>query len=313
MSDEILCEWQTPGNVPGSFDWWLFGTLGTIAGVGAYIVSNGIPVISALVGLGAGVGSIGLAGSAGGAIAVLGLVGYHLLKPDGCIRSKPQSKNICCSGLVERVKDGHSGWTMFLAPYALGPSKTFDLVLKQHYLHLITEDADFIICSDIHVPLLRCVVKNSLACAAKIGAAIGAVIGAVIGTVVGYMVGAAALAACLAAGPAAPLCMIAALLIAFLVSAAITQAGAMIGGWIGAAIGSIGEDEVEETAKSLEGGTFTTVRGDWTKNPTDGHNELYFVTSLGLNGMVDFSPPYSVSDADDTPQDDCPIIKGNID
>ncbi len=73
---------------------------------------------------------IGIASAAAGALAVLALVVYYLLRPDGCVRSKPKSESICCSGIVEQITDLASAAVQWLAPFAIGPSFMFDVVVK---------------------------------------------------------------------------------------------------------------------------------------------------------------------------------------
>ncbi|MCH7737665.1 MAG: hypothetical protein IH872_09740 [Chloroflexi bacterium] len=308
------CGWQVPGNSPAPFDWWVIGLGSAVAGIAAYIHANGIPVISGIISSIAGtsaIPSIGTTGAAAGALAVLALVAYYLLQPDGCLPfSKPKSENVCCSGIVDQITDGSSGATTFWAPFAVGPSYIFDVVVKSVYLYLVRQNADFIICSPEQVHLLRCVVKNEISCGARIGAMIGAAAAAVGGIIVGWIAGGALLAA-LACGPLVWLCVILALIVAAIVAAAITYAGAMVGGWIGAGIASIGEDQVEETAGSLVAGAVVTVRGDWTKNSKGGFNELFYVTALMRTGKAEdvegIDPPYDNLDADDTANDDCPL------
>lgn len=303
------CGWQVPGNVPGAFDWWIFGIVGVATTAIGYVYLEGIPIISGILGSIVGSGAVtgaGIASSAAGALAVLGLVAYYLLRPDGCIRSKPKSEAICGSGMVEQTTDLRSAAIQWLAPFAIGPSFSFDVVVKTPYLFLASQSADFVICSSAAAPMLRCIVKSEISCGARIGATVGAVAGAVAGIILGYLAGAAV--ASLACGPLAWLCFILAMIVAAIVAAIITYAGATIGGWVGAGIASIGEDAVEETAASLLPGTIVTVRGDWTKNPDFGYNELFYVTAINRTGQFNSPPSYTTADADSTPADDCPLV-----
>lgn len=303
------CGWRVPGNVPGAFDWWLFGIIGVATTAVGYVYTNGIPVISGVLGNIVSSGAVtgaGIASAAAGALAVLGLVVYYLLRPDGCIRSKPKSESVCGSGIVEQTTDLRSAAIQWAAPFAIGPSFAFDVVIKTPYLFLSTQNADFVICSSAGAPMLRCIVKSEISCGARIGATVGAVVGAVAGIILGYLAGAAV--ASLACGPFAWLCFILAMIVAAIVAAIVTYTGATIGGWVGAGIAAIGEDAVEETAESLESGTIVTVRGDWTKNPDHGYNELFYVTAINRTGEFDSPPSYTTADADSTPPDDCPLV-----
>lgn len=304
----IRCGWQAAGNVPDAFDWWLFGIVSASVAALAYVYGEGIPVISGLLGKIVSSGAVkgaGLASAAAGALAVLGLVAYYLLRPDGCIRSKPDSRPVCCSGIVEQVTDKSSTAILILAPFAIGPTKFFDLVVKTVYLHLATQGAQFVICSEQQVPLLRCVVKSEISCGARIGSMAGAAVGAIPGVIGGYLAGAAI--ASLSCGPFAWLCFILAMIVAAIVAAAVTYFGAMVGGWIGAGIAAIGEDKVGETAESLTPGTVVTVRGDWTTSPDGGFNQLYYVSELHRTGPP-LPRPYTTEVADTTPADDCPLV-----
>lgn len=303
------CGWQVPGNVPGAFDWALFAALATAAAAVGYVYAEGIPIISGILGqlvASGAVTGIGIASAAAGALAVLALVAYYLLRPDGCVRSKPKSESICCSGIVEQITDLTSAAVQWLAPFAIGPSFMFDVVVKTPYIFLATQGAEFVICSEAGAPMLRCIVKSEISCGARIGATVGAAVGAIAGIIVGYLAGVAV--ASLACGPLAWLCFIVAMIVALIVAAAITYGGAMLGGYAGAGIAAIGEDAVEEAAGSLVAGTIVTVRGDWTKNPDYGYNELFYVTALNRTDDFGTPPSYTNADADSTPADDCPLV-----
>jgi hypothetical protein len=261
--------------------------------------------LAKILAFGGPVTGLGIASAAAGALAILGLVAYYLLRPDGCIRSKPESRPVCCSGIVEQITDMRSAAVQWLAPFAVGPSYMFDVVLKTAYLNLATE-GNFVICTPRGSPMLRCVVESEIGCAARIGAMAGAVAGAIGGIILGYLAGAAL--ASLACGPLAFLCWLIGLIVAAIVAAATTYVGAMVGGAIGAGIASIGDDEVEDAASSLEAGAIVTVRGDWTKNTERGYNELFYVTAIHRTGQFGAPPSYSTADADSTPPDDCPLV-----
>ena len=309
MSFPPRCGAQTPDEPASPFDWWVIAGIGAYGGAvyGAYKV--GVPGINALIHLAYGqapiIPSIGIAAAVAGALIVLGVVAYYLLQPDGCVVPKPRTQAICLSGIVETVTDQTSTAVNILAPFARPPAYAFDVVVKSTYWSYVTQNAQWVNCNRLGAAMLRCLVEDPAACAAKIGAAVGAVAGAVGGIIVGFL--AAAAIGSLACGPFALLCLILALIVAAIVAAAITYGGAMVGGWIGGAIGAAGEDPVEEQAKALKAGTIVTVRGEWTRDPTYGFNELFYVTSLGRNGDFPTPPSYTTADADSTPADDCPI------
>ncbi len=304
------CGAQMPGDIPGSFDWWLFGAIAGAAAGLAWVYGNGVPLVNGIIawlsGSGPLIPGIGIAASAAGAAAILILVGYYLFKADGCIVPKPKSEPVCISGIVEDTADLSSTAVDILAPFAIGPPTIFDVVVKSMYWPLVTNSAYWVLCSAAGAAMLRCVVKSATSCAARIGAAVGAVAGAIAGIALGYLAGAAI--ASLGCGPFAFLCFLLALLVAAIVAALITYGGAVAGGLVGEAIGSIGDDSVGDTAKSLRPGAMVTVRGDWIRDPDVGYNELFYVTSLNRTGDFPGNPSYTTQDADSTPQDDCPAV-----
>jgi uncharacterized protein YcfJ len=310
MSFPPRCGAQTPEEPESPFDWWVLAGVAAYAGAvyGAYKV--GVPGINALIHLAYGeapvLPSLGIAAAVAGALIVLAVVGYYLLQPDGCVVPKQHAEPVCLSGLVESVTDQTSTAINILAPFARPPAYAFDVVVKSNYWFLTSQNASWVNCNPLGAALLRCLVEDPAACAAKIGAAVGAVAGAVAGVVLGFL--AAAAIGSLACGPFALLCLILALIVAAIVAAAVTYAGAMVGGWVGGAIGSAtGDESVTDQAKALKPGTIVTVRGDWTKDRTYGFNELYYVTSLGRNGDFATPPSYTTDDADSTAGDDCPV------
>lgn len=304
------CGAQMPGDVPEPFDWWLFGGIAAAGGTLYWVYQNGVPLSNALIHLISGAGpvlpGIGITAAAAGAFAVLLLVGYYLFQADGCIVSKPKSEPVCASGIVEATVDLSSTAVLILAPFAVGPAGAFDVVLKSMYWHLATTNAFWVYCSAAGSAMLRCIVKSEISCGARIGAAVGGVASAIAGIALGYLAGAAI--ASLACGPFAWLCFILALIVAAIVAAAMTYAGAVAGGLIGAAIASAGADPVGDNFKSLEPGSIVTVRGDWTRNPEVGNNELFFTTAINRTGVFSRGPSYTTADADSTAPDDCPLV-----
>jgi hypothetical protein len=310
MNGNPRCGAQTPDEPPGAFDWWVIAAILAAAGALAYIYSNGLPLINGLIALAKGsavvLPSAMLAASAAGALAVLALVGYYLLQPDGCIVPKQQTQAVCGSGIVESTVDLTSTAVAVFAPFARGPAFAFDIVVKTIYWFLVTQNAQWVLCNPIGAAMLRCLIENKVSCAARIGAAIGAIAGAIPGIVLGFLAGAAI--ASLACGPFVLLCLLLALIVAAIIAAAITYAGAMVGGWIGAGIAELANDDaVGDTAKSLSPGAIVTVRGDWTRDADVGYNTLFYTTAIGRNGMFPTPPSYTTADADSTPADDCPI------
>jgi hypothetical protein len=304
------CGAQQPGDVPEPFDWWLFGGIAAAGGALAWIYSNGVPLANQLIHLLSGSGpllpGIGITAAAAGALAVLLLVAYYLFQADGCIVSKPKSEPVCASGIVEATMDLSSTAVLLLAPFAVGPAGVFDVVVKSQYWYLTTTNAYWVYCSGAGAAMLRCIVKSEISCGARIGAMVGATAGAVAGIALGYLAGAAI--ASLACGPFAWLCFLLALIVAALVAAAITYVGAMLGGYAGAAIASAGADPVGDAWESLEPGAIVTVRGDWTRNPEVGNNELFFTTAINRTGPFPRGPSYTTGDADSTAPDDCPAV-----
>ena len=202
------CGAQQPGTVPQPFDWWLIG--GIVAGAGAlgWAFAHGVPLSNQLIQLISGSGplipGVGIAASAAGAAAVLILVAYYLLKPDGCIVSPTKGEAVCFSGLVEDVQDLSSEAVDILAPFAIGPEASFDVVVKSQYWNLVTKNAYWVFCSQAGGAMLPCFVKSSTSCAARIGAAVGGTAGAIAGIALGYLAGGALLS--LGCGPFAFMC-----------------------------------------------------------------------------------------------------------
>jgi hypothetical protein len=304
-----ICNAQQPGNVPSPFDWWPFLAAGTIGGAGAAVYFNGIPgingIIAAITGSAPVLPTIGLTASFAGAAAILTLVLYFALKPDGCIRSTPKGEPICLSGIVEDTADLSSTAVAVLAPFAMGPAGMFDVVVKAAYWHYVTQNAYWVYCNSKGAAMLPCLVKSKTACGAKIGSLIGAAVGAVAGIVVGFI--AAAAIGCAASGPFYLLCLLLALIIAAIVAAVITYAGALIGGWVGEGIASAGADPVGDQWEALEPGTIVTVQGNWVTDPDIGNNELFYTTDINRTGKFATGPSYTTEDADSTAADDCRV------
>lgn len=309
MTDAPHCGAQTPDEPGSPFDWPVLAGIAAYGGAvyGAY--QYGVPLINGLIHLAYGYApllpSSAIAASVAGALAVLAVVGYYLLQPDGCIVSKQKTQPVCLSGLVETVTDEGSTAVKILAPFARGPAFSFDVVVKTAYWDLVANNAQWVNCNQLGAALLRCLVEDPGSCGARIGAAVGAVAGAVGGIVLGFLAAAAIVS--LGCGPFALLCLLLALIVAAIVAAAVTYGGAVVGGWVGGAIGAAGSDPVGDVAATLKPGAIVTVHGDWTRDRTYGFNELFYVTSLARNGDFATPPSYTTADADSTPPDDCPI------
>ena len=311
------CGAQQPGNIPGSFNWGLFGAVGTAGGAAAaawafasahFAGGGGIAGLTAT-----GLSAV-LTASAAGAASIVVLVLYFALEPDGCIRSTMNGQPICLSGIVEDTTDESSTAVAVLAPFAMGPSGVFDVVVKSMYFYYVAHNAYWVFCSPAPglAPMLPCFVKSKTACGAKVGSLAGATAGAIAGTILGYVAGVAAASAlgCAATLIFYLLCVLACIIIAAVVAAAITYGGALIGGWTGQAIASAGSDPVGDSWKGLSPGAMVTVKGNWVTDPNIGNNELFYTTDINRTGQFPTGPSYSTADADSTPADDCPMPPG---
>ncbi len=309
------CGAQQPSPIPDSFDWWPFAAAGIIGGAGAYVATNGIPVINGIVGATGIAGSSGLSGFAvltasfAGAAAIFTLVLYFALKPDGCIRSTPKGRPICLSGIVQDTADQSSTAIAVLAPFAMGPAGMFDLVVKSIYWHYVTQNSGWVYCNDKGASMLPCIIKSKTACGAKIGSLVGVAAGAIGGIILGYVAAAAAVGSitCAATVIFYLLCLLIVVIVAAIVAAAVAYAGAVIGGWVGEGIASAGSDPVGDNWKGLDAGAIVTVRGNWVTDSDIGNNELYYTTDINRTGKFSSGPSYTTADADSTASDDCQI------
>jgi len=316
MSPRPNCGAQQPGTVPTPFNWTLFGDVGiaggATAGVWAWASSH---FAAGAAGLGPTIPTATFTSAAAGAAAILALVLYFALQPDGCIRSPTNGQPVCLSGIVEDTADLNSTAVAILAPFAMGPAGLFDLVVKSAYWSYVTTDSYWVYCSATNPgsAMLPCFIKSKTACGARIGSLAGAAAGAVVGAVAGYYAGIATYIALAAAGCAATLifaflCLLVALIVAAVVAAAITYGAATVGGWVGQGIAAAGSDPVGDTFSGLLAGAIVTVKGTLVTDPNLGNNELYYTTSINRTGQFKSQPPYSTADADSTAPDDCPVI-----
>ncbi len=304
MSTPPICGAQQPSPISGPFDWAPFVAAGTAATLTGLAYAIGKALIPALY------GPIVFTAGAAGAGAILALVLYYAFKPDGCIRSTPKGEPICFSGIVEDTADMSSTAVAILAPFAMGPSGLFDVVVKSVYWHYVTQNSFWVYCDSVGAAMLPCLIKSKTACGAKIGSLVGVMAGAVGGAVLGYLAGAALAGAlgCAALGPFLfLLCLLVVLIVAAIVGAAVAYGGAVVGGWIGEAIASAGSDPVGDEWKGLEAGTIVTVKGNWVTDPDIGNNELLYTTDINRTGQFAGPPSYTTADADMTAADDCPI------
>lgn len=317
------CGAQKPSSVPSPFDWGLFTAVGVVAAAGGFVYAGGIPVITnILAALGfaatAATSTMGpavLTAAFAGAAAIVLLVFYFALQPDGCIRSPPKEQLVCFSGIVEETSDTSSAAIAVLAPFAIPPSGIFTVVVKSIYWDLVSKDAFWVYCSKGGVSMLPCVIKSKSACGGKIGSMAGAAVGAIGGLILGYVAAAAVggVIGCAATGPLLYLiCLLVVLLVAAIVAAVVTYVGAMIGGWVGQGIGAVGADPVGDAWEGLDRGAIVTVRGNWVTNPDIGNNEIYYVTELHRNGMADPKASFTTADADATAADDCSPVSSPI-
>jgi hypothetical protein len=308
MSTPPICGAQQPTPIPGPFDWTVFTAIATAAGFigGAYALAQAIPgILSAL-----GVGATTFTAAAAGAGAIVALVVYYALKPDGCIRSTPKGEPICLSGIVQDTTDLSNTVVDVLAPFAMGPSGVFDVVVKSMYWHYVTQNSFWVFCDDKAAAMLRCLIKSKTACGGKVGSLVGVGLGAIGGMILGCLAAAAVAGAlgCTASGPFYLLCLLLVLLVAAVVAAVVAFVGAMIGGWVGEGIASTGGDPVGDAWKGLTPGAIVTVKGNWATDPDIGNNELFYTTNINRTGQFSTGPSYTTADADSTAPDDCPLV-----
>ncbi len=332
MSAPPVCGGQQPSPVPKSLsDWWVFTAIPIIAGgltaiLGiAGAVAGAFQVIFGSILAPLGVLSAALIASCvAGAAAIGVLLVYYALKPDGCIRSLPDNVPICCSGFVQDTSDLSSTAMDIFAPFAMGPSGQFDLIVQSKYWNYVTQNAIWVLCNPAGAAMLRCMIKSQTACGAKIGSLVGAIPGAAVGVVLGYFAGVATGAAlqaagCAATGPFFLLCALVALIVAAVVAAACTYLGAMIGGWIGegiaAGIAAAQGDPVGSAWEQLNQGSVVTVNGNWAtdSDSNTGWNYLFYTTGINRMGSVPIAAPpgYVTTDVDNyfmTMPDDCPLV-----
>lgn len=311
-----VCGAQKPTPVPGPFDWFLFTAVGTAAAATAAVYAGGVPVVSgiiqAILGYAVAATTTGpavLTSAFAGVAAIIVLVLYFALQPDGCIRSTPEGQAVCFSGIVEETSDTGSAAIAVLAPFAIPPSGIFNVVVKSMYWNLTSQDAFWVYCSQLGSAMLPCIIKSKSACGGKIGSLAGAAVGAVGGLILGYIAAAALGGAigCAASGPFYLLCLLIVLIVAAIVAAVVAYVGVLIGGWIGQGIGSVGADPVGDEWEGLDRGAIVTVRGNWVTNPDIGNNEIFYVTELHRNGMADLKASFTTEDADATAGDDCAV------
>ena len=303
MSTPPICGAQQPSPIPSPFDWGLFTGLSTAAALTGIALAIGKALIASLY------GPYVFTAGAAGAGAILALVLYYVLKPDGCIRPTPKSEPICLSGIVEDTADTSSTAVAVAAPFAMGPAGLFDLVVKSMYWHYVTQNSFWVFCDDKGAAMLPCIIKSKTACGGKIGSLVGVAVGAVGGAILGYVAAAALGGAlgCAAAGPFYLLCLLLVLIVAAIVGAIVAYAGAAIGGWIGEGIASAGADPVGDQWHGLSAGAIVTVKGNWVTDPDLGNNELLYTTDINRTGQFATGPSYTTNDADSTAPDDCPI------
>jgi hypothetical protein len=308
MSTPPICGAQQPSPIPSPFDWPPLAAVGTAATLTGIALAIGKALIASLY------GPYVFTSAAAGAGAILALVLYYALQPDGCIRSTPKGEPICFSGLVQDTADMSDTAVAVLAPFAMGPSGLFDVVVKTIYWHYVTQNSFWVYCDNLGAAMLPCLIKSKTACGAKIGSLVGVTAGAVGGAILGYL-GAAALGGalgCTATGPFFFLCLLLVLIVAAIIGAAVAYAGAVIGGWIGEGIASAGSDPVGDSWKALEAGAIVTVKGNWVTDPDIGNNELFYTTDINRTGQFATGPSYTTADADATAPDDCPIAPAPV-
>ncbi len=304
MSTPPICGAQQPSPIPSPFDWGLFTGLSTAAALTAAAYALGKILFTSSVW-----GAAEFTAGAAGAGAIVALVLYYALKPDGCIRSTPKGEPICLSGIVEDTVDMNQTAVDVLAPFAMGPTGAFDLVVKSAYWQYVTQNASWVYCNPKGAAMLPCLIQNKAACGTKIGALVGVAAGAVAGAFLGALAASALAGAigCAASGPFYLLCVLLVLIVAAIVGAVVAYAGATIGGWVGEGIGAALSNPVSDIWKTLDAGAIVTVQGNWVTDADIGNNELLYTTSINRTGHVAAAPSYTTADADATPADDCPI------
>jgi hypothetical protein len=305
------CGPAQPGTQPSPFDWWLIAAIIAAGGVLWKIHGSAVSIFNIPVGQLQGYIAAADTAAVAGALAVLVLVAYYFLKPDGCLRGPSNGQSICIGGLVDNTVHNDPSVIKWIAPFALPPEGYFDVVVKSMYWKfVVTPSTLWVNCNSVGAALLRCVVENPASCPARWGSMIGALAAAVPAIYAGIAVAGAIIAACAVTGPFVFLCVLAALLVAALIAAAITYAGAELGGLIGEAAAGPGSRS-DYDFPSLQKGTIVTVKGNWVLEPSDGYNELLYTTSIGRNGVFPGAlPPYTTAQADSTAADDCggPVI-----
>lgn len=304
MSTPPLCNAQQPSPVPSPFDWGLFtalATAATLTGV-AYAIGKALFASSVW-------GAAEFTSAAAGAGAIVALVLYYALKPDGCIRSTPKQQNVCLSGIVEDTVDLNQTAVDVLAPFAMGPRGAFDVVVKSMYWNLVTQNAFWVFCNSKGAAMLTCLIENKAGCGAKIGSMVGVAAGAVGGAILGAMAASALGAAlgCTAATIFYALCVLLVLLVAAIVGAAVAYAGATVGGWVGEGIGAALSNPVADAWKGLHAGAVVTVQGNWVTDPDIGNNELMYTTMINRTDHMSTPPSFTTMDADNTAPDDCSL------
>jgi hypothetical protein len=303
------CGAVQPSGIPDPFDWWPFVVLPIVGGIAAGVYAGGVPILNgvlmSLTGLASMAASLPLTSAVAGAAGILTLFMFFALKPDGCIRPTPKGQAVCFSGIVEDTADLSDAAIAVLAPFAMGPSALFNVVLKSTYWFLAEKNAFWVYCSQAGSPMLPCVVRSSTACGAKVGSLIGGVAGGVAGIVLGFLAG--TLLGCAVTGPFYLFCMLLALIVAAVIAAVTTYVAGMVGGWIGQAFAAAASDPVGDAWDGLSPGAIVTVKGNWVTNSDIGNNELFYTTGIHRTGKFPKKPPYTAAQADDTAADDCPV------
>jgi hypothetical protein len=292
MSARAGCGWVAPEQWPASA---VGGLNGATAGAGAaagLVYQYGLP---GWFGAG-GVPAVIPVAAAAGAGAVVGfVVGYCLSRI--LHQLTLHRADVCVSGLVKSIGQDPRWYLAWL----WDPDKTFNLIVPQRDLSLVTDGSLMIGCTENGTPFIHCEIVSAVQRAACIGGMVGAAAGAVAGIILGIAAGAA-----LGCGPFAFLCLLLAALIALIVAAIVTAAASWAGGEIGAAIGSAidARNELIGQGDSLSPGDCVTVQGDWVLDNDTYWNEIHPVKTLRLAGRTGATKPFTSLLAEQCP-DDC--------
>ena len=210
----------------------------------------------------------------------------------------------CVVGVVEKANYSEDHWYL---GFFWDPDRSLDLVVQTSYLFLISDQAKFVRCNKLGVPLLHIEIESHVPETACIGGTIGAVAGGIAGAILSAAA-AVGLATSLGCGPLVFLCLLLMIIVAAVVSLGISFICAMLGGIIGGLVGKQLDsgDDLWERGTQVGPGTCLTAFGKWVNDIDHGWNEIHPVVDFRPCGPHPSKPPYTQQDADSV-QGDCPI------